>query len=97
MRTESIRHRAEDLRERARESGRDPYDIEEGRTAREIEKRTARVPSDVFLWAAGASVLGSAVLQFMGRKETSNFVGQWAPTLLLLGVYNKLVKQQGHD
>ena len=67
------------------------------RMAKEIEKRTAQIPSDVFLWAAGASVVGSAVLHFMNRKETSNFVGQWAPTLLILGVYNKLVKQRGHD
>ena len=25
------------------------------------------------------------------------FVGQWAPTLLILGLYNKLVKQHGSD
>jgi hypothetical protein len=24
-------------------------------------------------------------------------VGQWAPTLLVLGIYNKLVKQHGSD
>jgi hypothetical protein len=24
-------------------------------------------------------------------------VGQWAPTLLILGLYNTLVKQLGHD
>ncbi len=27
----------------------------------------------------------------------SNFIGQWAPTLLVLGLYNKLVKVAGHD
>jgi hypothetical protein len=25
------------------------------------------------------------------------FVGQWAPTVLILGLYNKLVKQLGSD
>ena len=25
------------------------------------------------------------------------FVGQWTPTLLILGLYNKLVKQHGSD
>ena len=33
----------------------------------------------------------------MGNRETSQFVGQWAPTLLILGVYNKLVKVAGHE
>ena len=96
MAMEGIRERAEDLKERARDT-RDSHSMREGRTTREMEKRTAQIPSNVFLWAAGASVLGSAVLQVMNRKETSNFVGQWAPTLLILGVYNKLVKQRGHD
>ena len=30
-------------------------------------------------------------------EQVSNFVGQWAPTLLILGLYNKLVKQLGSD
>jgi hypothetical protein len=33
----------------------------------------------------------------MGQKQASVFVGQWAPTLLILGLYNKLVKQLGSD
>lgn len=33
----------------------------------------------------------------MKRKAESNFVGQWAPVFLLLGIYNKIVKTQGHD
>jgi hypothetical protein len=72
-------------------------DKSEGRVARAIEEQTARLPSDTFLWAAFGSIAASMVLQFMGRKEQSNFVGQWAPTLLILGLYNKLVKVSGHD
>jgi hypothetical protein len=30
-------------------------------------------------------------------RHASVFVGQWAPTLLILGLYNKLVKQLGSD
>ena len=33
----------------------------------------------------------------MGKKNASVFVGQWAPTFLILGLYNKLVKQLGSD
>jgi hypothetical protein len=69
----------------------------EGSLARAIEHQTAKLPSDIFLWAAFASIATSLVLQIMDRKHNALFVGQWAPTFLLLGVYNKLVKQLGSD
>jgi hypothetical protein len=69
----------------------------EGRVAQTIEKQTAKIPSDVFLWAAVGSMATSATLQLMGNKHASVFVGQWAPTFLILGLYNKLVKQLGSD
>lgn len=69
----------------------------EGRVARTIESQTARLPSDVFLWAAGFSIASSLALRIMGDKEDSLFVGQWAPTFLLLGIYNKIVKVAGSD
>ena len=90
----------------ARKNG-SQYD--EGPVARGIEKQTAKLPSDIFLWAAGASILGSLFLQsrrpsriafLTGSRrsgELSTFVGQWAPTFLLLGIYNKLVKVAGSD
>jgi hypothetical protein len=65
--------------------------------ARAIETQTAKLPSDTFLWAAVGSMATSATLQLMGQKQASVFVGQWAPTLLILGLYNKLVKQLGSD
>jgi hypothetical protein len=73
------------------------YDHTEGTVARTIEQHTAKLPSDTFLWAAGASIVVSAALQLKGNREASIFVGQWAPTLLILGLYNKLVKQLGSD
>ncbi len=69
----------------------------EGRVARAIEQQTAKLPSDLFLWAAGASMLASAVLKLTRRERHAEFVGLWAPTLLLLGVYNKIVKLLGSD
>ena len=73
------------------------YDHTEGPVARSIEEQTAKLPSDTFLWAAGASIAASVTLQVMGNRQASVFVGQWAPTLLIFGLYNKLVKQLGSD
>jgi len=72
-------------------------DHSEGTVARTIEEQTAKLPSDTFLWAAVGSILTSMTLQFTGKQHASLFVGQWAPTFLMLGLYNKMVKQLGHD
>lgn len=70
---------------------------EEGKVAKKIEEQTAKIPSDVFLWASLGSMLISLSLKIAGRSKTALFVGQWAPSFLLFGIYNKLVKQLGHD
>ena len=91
----------------------------EGKVARSIERQTAKLPSDVFLWAAGVSMIGSLVFQILGPKASSrgfmgmrgmlgrrgvegraplaSFIGQWVPTLLIFGLYNKIVKVAGSD
>jgi len=69
----------------------------EGPVAKGIEHYTAMLPSDTFLWLAGGSILGSMALKFSGRAHDALFVGQWAPTFLILGLYNKLVKVAGSD
>ena len=69
----------------------------EGPVARSIEQQTAKLPSDTFLWIAIGAMATSAAFQAAGAKHVSLFVGQWAPTLLILGLYNKLVKQLGSD
>jgi hypothetical protein len=69
----------------------------EGFVAEMIEKQTAKLPSDTFLWLALSSILGSLTLQLLGKQRISLFVGQWVPTFLLFGIYNKLVKQLGSD
>ena len=69
----------------------------EGKTATAIESQTAKLPSDTFLWAACGSIMVSLALKLSGRERDALFVGQWAPTFLLLGLYNKLVKLTGPD
>jgi hypothetical protein len=78
-------------------TGSEVVDHSEGGLARPIEEYTARLPSDTFLWLGGASILGSLTLKLLGKDHDALFVGQWAPTFLLLGVYNKIVKTHGHD
>jgi len=70
---------------------------QEGKVAKAIEEQTAKLPSDTFLWLAVGSMGVSLTLQLMGLKHKSLFIGQWAPSFLLLGIYNKLVKLEGHD
>lgn len=91
------------------ENARGENEHREGPVARTIEQQTAKIPSDVFLWAAGAAILGSMALQVIGarrgpfyffqrrRAPGATFVGMWVPTILLLGIYNKIVKVAGSD
>ena len=72
-------------------------DHNEGPVAKAIEEQTAKLPSDVFLWSALASMGVSLGLKIAGHKHTALFLGQWAAPFLLLGIYNKIVKTEGHD
>lgn len=69
----------------------------EGKVARTIEQQTAKLPSDVWLWAAFASIGISMLFHAGGKRQDGLFVGQWAAPFLLFGVYNKLVKVAGYD
>lgn len=64
----------------------------EGPLTRIIEQQTAKLPSDLFLFAALGAMGLSLALHLGGRYETSRFVGMWAPSILTMGVYNKVVK-----
>lgn len=81
------------------EAGPPPFGGEEESSATEsrrgnmVDRQTARLPTDTFLWLAGGSILGSLALKASGRGKDALFVGQWAPTFLLLGIYNKLNQQ----
>lgn len=69
----------------------------EGAVAKAIERQTAKLPSDSFLWAAFAAIGVAMVMQVSGKRQGSLFVGQWVAPFLLLGVYNKIVKVAGSD
>jgi hypothetical protein len=64
----------------------------EGKTTSIIEAQTSRVPSMTYLTLAVGSMVASAALMASGRKQLANFIGQWAPSLLVIGLYNKIVK-----
>ena len=85
---------AKDLKEKA---DRVNPDHKEGPVAAAIEKYTSKLPSDVFLWAALGSMAISATLKIMKKDEEALFVGQWAPSFLLLGNYNKMIKLSGYE
>ncbi len=72
-------------------------DKKEGKVAKEIEDKTARIPSDVFLWTSFACMGVSLTLKILKQDKTALFVGQWTTPFLIMGVYNKIVKTQGSE
>jgi hypothetical protein len=91
----SLRHESEHYARNTETNPRSEH--REGRVARMIEQQTAKLPSDTFLWAALGSIGLSLALELSGKERTATFVGHWAPTFLLLGLYNKLVKLEGSE
>ncbi len=74
-----------------------PHEHEEGTLTKTIEKYTSMVPSGVYLTTAMGAIGLSAGLKLAGRDRDADFVGHWVPTILILGLYNKLVKLHGSD
>ena len=62
-----------------------------------IEQYTSQIPSSVYLGLALASILASVSFKLAKRDHGALFVGQWVAPFLLLGIYNKMVKQHGSD
>jgi hypothetical protein len=69
----------------------------EGPVAKAIEAETARIPSDTFLWTSIGTMAASLALKLAKRDHAALFVGMWAAPFLLFGIYNKIVKLEGHD
>ena len=67
----------------------------EGRVTRIIEQQTAKVPSNYFLALALLAMLSALGLELSGRQRAGRFVSMWPGPLLVMGVYNKLVKVLG--
>ena len=71
--------------------------LKEGKLARAIEEQTAKLPSDAFLWASVGAMATSLTLKLLKQDHLALFIGQWAAPFLLFGIYNKIVKVEGHD
>jgi hypothetical protein len=62
-----------------------------------IESQTSKAPSSLFLGLALGSIAASFVLKIVRWDDWALFVGQWAAPFLIMGNYNKMVKQHGSD
>ena len=69
----------------------------EGELTKNIEDYTGNIPSSAFLGVAVGAMALSLMLQVAGKGKWGNFLAQWVPTWLIFGLYNKLVKLEGHD
>jgi hypothetical protein len=64
----------------------------EGKTTSVVEMQTRKIPSITFLGMAIGAMAASAALLLMGKKQVANFIGQWVPSILIMGTYNKIAK-----
>ncbi|HET7394130.1 MAG TPA: hypothetical protein VFK25_10080 [Candidatus Binatia bacterium] len=62
-----------------------------------VEEYTAAIPSSAYLGVAVGAMGLSLLCQMTGRGKWGNFIAQWVPTWLIIGLYNKIVKVEGHD
>ena len=69
----------------------------EDQFTKNIESYTAAIPSTAYLAVAIGAMAISLVCEITGKGKWGNFIGQWVPTWLIIGLYNKLVKLEGHD
>jgi hypothetical protein len=60
-----------------------------------IQRLTARLPSDFFVWTGVAVAAASIGLLVAGKKQSSALVGGWVPTILAFGLYSKMVRMTG--
>ncbi|MDQ3002459.1 MAG: hypothetical protein M3Y08_14520 [Fibrobacterota bacterium] len=76
------------------DAARKARDLKEG-VENAADKVAGMTPSLLFPAAALVSIVFSAILQLSGRKQWALFVGHWAPSFLLFGLYNKAIKTMG--
>ncbi len=74
-----------------------PGEAQEDQVTAAIENFTAKIPSSVYLGAALASMAVSVGFKVQKKTDMALFIGQWAAPFLILGLYNKMVKQHGSD
>lgn len=64
----------------------------EGLTTSVVENETRKIPSITFLGFALGAMAVSAALALAGKVKLANFFGQWVPSILIMGTYNKIAK-----
>ena len=74
-----------------------PGEAQEDQVTAAIEQVTSKIPSSAYLGMALASMAVSIGFKAAGKSDNALFVGQWAAPFLILGLYNKMVKQHGSD
>ena len=73
------------------------HGMREDSLTRSMETYTASIPSSAYLGVAAGAMGLSLLCQVSGRGKWGNFIAQWVPTWLIIGLYNKVVKTEGHD
>jgi hypothetical protein len=74
-----------------------PGEIKEDQVTAFMERHSAKWPTSLFMGAAIGSIIGSMILKSQRKHHDALFVGQWVAPFLILGLYNKTVKQHGSD
>lgn len=72
-------------------------DHKEGTFTRKIEDQTAKLPSTFYLSLAIGAMAVSLGLKLSKQRHSSLFMGQWVAPLLIMGIYNKIVKVDGSN
>ncbi len=66
--------------------------LQQGEPAQAMMEAQEKVPTVAYAIAAGGSIIASAILFGRKNRDWSLFVGQWAPTFLLMGIFYKLLR-----
>ncbi|HUR36606.1 MAG TPA: hypothetical protein VM009_02240 [Terriglobales bacterium] len=74
-----------------------PGQSTEGSTTGMIESVTSKMPSMTYLNLAFGCMAASFLLKLMKKDDWAIFVGLWPASFLIMGNYNKMVKQHGSD
>jgi hypothetical protein len=62
-----------------------------------VEAVTSKIPSIAYLELAVGCMAASLILKMMKKDDWALFVGLWPASFLIMGNYNKMVKQHGSD
>ena len=69
----------------------------EDKFTKSVNQSSSAMPSSAYLGVAAGAMMLSLICQLTGRSKWGNFISQWVPVWLVIGVYNKLTKFEDHD